>query len=152
MLSHLKILCLILLFLNLFVQVCLKGSADPSQIHIPLGSKHEPLPIAFILFTNPGDAVRAFKTLDGTDLQGRLMHIIPGDQKRVSQEDDPEGKTLKQRREIERRKQTGRGIDWGTLFMNVRPLSPQNLSSTARCGSILSRGTTWCHKVRSAPG
>jgi multiple RNA-binding domain-containing protein 1 len=66
--------------------------------------------------------VQAFKLLDGTDIQGRLMHIIPGDEKRVSQEDDLEGKTLKQRREIERRKQAGRGLDWGTLFMNVRPI------------------------------
>jgi hypothetical protein len=47
------------------------------------------------------------------------MHIIPGDEKRVIQEDDLEGKSLKQRREIERRKQAGRGLDWGTLFMNV---------------------------------
>ena len=79
--------------------------------------------------------MRAFKELDGTDLQGRLMHIIPGEEKRVSKEDEEEGKTLKQRREIERRKQAGRGGDWGTLFMNVVPfwINPNNL---ARCGSV----------------
>ena len=49
------------------------------------------------------------------------MHIIPGEERRLGKDDDPEGKTLKQRREIERRKQTGRGGDWGTLFMNVLP-------------------------------
>ena len=84
-----------------------------------MGKNQEPLPFAFILFAVPSDAVRAFKELDGTDLQGRLMHIIPGDDKRVGKDDDLEGKTLKQRREIERRKQAGRGGDWGTLFMNV---------------------------------
>lgn len=46
------------------------------------------------------------------------MHIIPGDEKRANEE-DLEGKTLKEKREIERRKQAGRGGDWGTLFMNV---------------------------------
>lgn len=82
----------------------------------------EALPLAFVSFVDPNSALRAFKALDGTDLQGRLMHIIPGEAKRVPKEDDPEGKTLKQRREIERRKEAGRGGDWGTLFMNVRPL------------------------------
>jgi hypothetical protein len=51
------------------------------------------------------------------------MHIIPGVENRESQDGDDEGKALKQRREIERRKQAGRGLDyWGTLFMNVRPM------------------------------
>jgi len=49
------------------------------------------------------------------------MHIIPGEERRVGKDDDLEGKTLKQRREIEKRKQAGRGGDWGTLFMNVPP-------------------------------
>ena len=84
-----------------------------------MGKDQEPLPFAFVLFEVPGDAVRAFKELDGTDLQGRLMHIIPGDGQRVSKEDEEGGKTLKERREIERRKHAGRGSDWGTLFMNV---------------------------------
>ena len=84
-----------------------------------MGDNHEPLPLAFVSFTVPSDAVRAFKELDGTDLQGRLMHIIPGEEKRVGKDEDLEGKTLKQRREIERRQQAGRGGDWGTLFMNV---------------------------------
>lgn len=81
----------------------------------------------------PKDALQAFQELDGTDLQGRLMHIIPGDEKRVK-EDDLEGKTLKERREIERRKNAGRGGDWGTLFMNVRALSSNaNFSKTQCC-------------------
>jgi hypothetical protein len=88
-----------------------------------LGDNQEPLPLAFILFAVPSNAVRAFKELDGTDLQGRLMHIIPGEGKRVGKDEDLEGKTLKQRREIERRQQAGRGGDWGTLFMNVLFLS-----------------------------
>ena len=84
-----------------------------------MGDNHEPLPLAFVSFTVPSDAVRAFKELDGTDLQGRLMHIIPGEEKRIAKDEDLEAKTLKQRREIERRQQAGRGGDWGTLFMNV---------------------------------
>ena len=86
-----------------------------------MGDNQEPLPLAFISFAVPSDAVRAFKELDGTDLQGRLMHIIAGEEKRVGTSEDLEGKTLKQRREIERRQQAGRGGDWGTLFMNVSP-------------------------------
>jgi multiple RNA-binding domain-containing protein 1 len=84
-----------------------------------LGDDKTPLSFAFIQFTDPNDSLQAFKELDGKDLQGRLMHIIPADNQRQSKEDDPEGKTLKKKREIERRKQAGRGGDWGTLFMNV---------------------------------
>jgi len=79
------------------------------------------LPIAFVLFAVPRDALNAYQNLDGADLQGRLMHIIPGEERRLGKDDDPEGKTLKERREIEKRKQAGRGGDWGTLFMNVSP-------------------------------
>jgi len=101
-----------------------------------LGKDQEPLPFGFVLFEVPSDAVRAFKELDGTDLQGRLMHIIPGEEKRVSKEDEEEGKMLKQRREIEKRKQAGRGGDWGTLFMNVVPFWI-NSNNIARCGPVL---------------
>jgi multiple RNA-binding domain-containing protein 1 len=76
--------------------------------------------LAFIQFVGPENAVKAFKELDRTDLQGRLMHIIPGDERRLGKDEDVEGMTLKQRREVERRKASGRGGDWGTLFMNVR--------------------------------
>lgn len=71
------------------------------------------------MFVEPKDALKAFRELDGSDLQGRLMHIIPGDERRLGKDDDVENMTLKQRREVERRKQAGRGGDWGTLFMNV---------------------------------
>jgi multiple RNA-binding domain-containing protein 1 len=80
------------------------------------------LPLAFVNFVVAEDAVRAFRELDGSNLQGRLMHIIPGDEKRMGKEEDTENMTLKQRREVERRKAAGRGGDWGTLFMNVCPL------------------------------
>jgi len=94
-----------------------------------VSQNHEALPFAFILFSSPRDALKAFQELDGTDLQGRLMHIIPGDEKRVKEE-DLEGKTLKEKREIERRKSAGRGGDWGTLFMNV--LSYSNNSNDSK--------------------
>jgi multiple RNA-binding domain-containing protein 1 len=98
--------------------------------------------LAFILFTIPSDAVRAFKELDGTDLQGRLMHIIPGEDKRVGKDEELEGKTLKQQREIERRKIAGRGGDWGTLFMNVQ--TPSNgLNIIARCSIVIIGNEIW---------
>jgi multiple RNA-binding domain-containing protein 1 len=100
------------------------------------------------LFTVPSDAVRAFKELDGTDLQGRLMHIIAGDEKRVGKDEDLEGKTLKQRREIERRKIAGRGGDWGTLFMNVTSSSKKlRLMLLARRSIIIIGDEIWCCKI-----
>lgn len=99
--------------------------------------------MAFILFAIPGDAVRAFKELDGTDLQGRLMHIIPGDEKRVGKDEELEGKTLKQQKEIERRKKAGRGGDWGTLFMNVQTPLNNSLNIIARCSIVIIGNEIW---------
>ena len=90
------------------------------------------------MFTVPSDAIRAFKELDGTDLQGRLMHIIAGEEKRVGKDEDLEGKTLKQRREIERRRIAGRGGDWGTLFMNV-------ISSSKTISNVISKTQYYHH-------
>lgn len=97
----------------------------------------------------PKDALTAFQELDGTDLQGRLMHIIPGDEKRTNEE-DLEGKTLKEKREIERRKQAGRGGDWGTLFMNVTLIFSTRLILIARCSFVLIGRSTRCIEIRSA--
>jgi len=96
--------------------------------------------MAFIQFSDPNEAVLAYQELDGIDLQGRLMHIIPGEQKRMGKDDNLEGKTLKERREIERRQQAGRGGDWGTLFMNVLILL---LSSIVWLANFYSKMLLW---------
>jgi hypothetical protein len=41
------------------------------------------------------------------------MHIIAGDERRLRRDEDVEGMTLKQRREVESRKASGRGGDLG---------------------------------------
>jgi multiple RNA-binding domain-containing protein 1 len=67
--------------------------------------------IAYVLFTVPEDAVRAYRELDGQIFQGRLLHILPA-RKPPSQETQAaaaakEGASFKDQREKERRADAG---------------------------------------------
>ena len=112
------------------------------EVHVPLSSDGQPLGTAFVLYRDPADALSAYKTLDKTTFQGRLLHVLPGrakpgqDQSGVVGIVNGEvlGKSKLGKGEVKkgvdaRRKEEGsRGVNWATLYMNVshprRTLSP----------------------------
>ncbi|XP_061352863.1 multiple RNA-binding domain-containing protein 1-like [Gastrolobium bilobum] len=80
--------------------------------------------IAYVLFSLPECAARALKELDNSIFQGRLLHVMPAiqrpsnyDENNVSK--DQSSKTLKQRREEERKlaEASGDTRAWNSLFM-----------------------------------
>ena len=44
--------------------------------------EHTSKGLAFLSYTQPGDAVAAWEALDGTTFQGRLLHILAGVERR----------------------------------------------------------------------
>lgn len=96
------------------------GSID--QVHIPVDTKtNQAKGLAYVTFVQPADAVTAFKALDGTTFQGRLLHILPAmgrAPKSANGSSDP--KSLKQERLEERKQNAGQAFSWGTLYLNVR--------------------------------
>lgn len=95
------------------------GSID--QVHIPVDTKtNQAKGLAYVTFVQPADAVTAFKALDGTTFQGRLLHILPAmgrAPKSANGSSDP--KSLKQERLEERKQNAGQAFSWGTLYLNA---------------------------------
>nr|XP_018264963.1 multiple RNA-binding domain-containing protein 1 [Kwoniella dejecticola CBS 10117]OBR87121.1 multiple RNA-binding domain-containing protein 1 [Kwoniella dejecticola CBS 10117] len=102
------------------------------EIHLPISSTTgEPLGTAFLQYHNNEDALAAYKGLDKTTFQGRLLHVLPGRPKpgqAVAGASTVDGKVLGKANEAkgevkrgvdERRKEESRkGVNWATLYMN----------------------------------
>ncbi|POY72886.1 hypothetical protein BMF94_4047 [Rhodotorula taiwanensis] len=90
------------------------------QVHIPIDTKTgNAKGLAYVTFTQPADSVSAFKALDGTTFQGRLLHILPAmgrAPKSANGQDGP--KSLKQERMEQRKQNAGQAFSWGTLYLN----------------------------------
>ncbi|KAK4691049.1 multiple RNA-binding domain-containing protein 1, partial [Phenoliferia sp. Uapishka_3] len=90
------------------------------SIHIPLdvvtkSSKG----IAYISYLSPDSALAAFEELDRSSFQGRLLHILPAVSRNPAKKGE-EGKStgLRGDREREKKKEAGKAMNWGTLYMN----------------------------------
>ncbi|TYJ55742.1 multiple RNA-binding domain-containing protein 1 [Cryptococcus floricola] len=101
------------------------------ECHLPVSTTTgEPLGTAFIQFHSPEEALEAYKKLDKTTFQGRLLHVLPG-RARYGQEQGAsavEGKVLgkkdeargevKQKVDARRKEEGSRGVNWASLYMN----------------------------------
>jgi multiple RNA-binding domain-containing protein 1 len=90
------------------------------------GSKKSGKGFAYILFTNPDDAINAYKSMDGSIFQGRLLHILPAAPKRENKLDEfaIAKLPLKQQRQIRRKAEAAtQSFNWNALYMNVRQVS-----------------------------
>lgn len=145
------------------LQSLFAGHGPVADVHVPTTSSGEPLGTAFVAFHHPEDAVQAYRALDKTAFQGRLLHVLPG-RARPGQEaetgeggdGEKEGAVLGKTRDshtevkgkkVTKRKEAGdRGVNWATLYMNVR-LPPLTLLPSRRCRSIWAdahrRATPW---------
>ncbi|KAF5944668.1 hypothetical protein HYC85_018745 [Camellia sinensis] len=80
---------------------------------------------AYVVYTLPESVARALEELDNSIFQGRLLHIMPAKQKNNSEKQEinasanVSSKTLKQRREDERKasEASGNTQAWNSLFM-----------------------------------
>ncbi|KAL7412176.1 hypothetical protein BDY24DRAFT_370960 [Mrakia frigida] len=100
-----------------------------SSVHLPLSQQtHQPLGTAFVLFTNPKDALTAFTALDGRSFQGRLLHVLPGRAQLgvagdgVAGVEGAEGTvkkaTLKDGRGEKKKAEASKEFNWAMLYMN----------------------------------
>lgn len=122
------------------LQALFAAHGPVADVHVPTTSSGEPLGTAFVAFHHPEDAVQAYRALDKTAFQGRLLHVLPG-RARPGQETeageggdgDKEGAVLGKTRDSHtevkgkkttKRKEAGdRGVNWATLYMNVSLVS-----------------------------
>lgn len=104
-----------------------------SAIHLPMTSTSNdassttnsivrPKGYAYVLYLMPQHALAAWKALDGTDMMGRLLHILPAkppSRAAVLDDGDASGKTLKAKKEAQRKARTD-GQDWNPFYVRVR--------------------------------
>lgn len=91
------------------------------EVHIPQTKEGKCKGTAFVLFTKPAAAVQAFTELDGKQFQGRLLHILPGQNRLTIEKPQAPGQkpNIGEKRKEERRKEAAKSrFNWNSLFLN----------------------------------
>lgn len=77
---------------------------------------------AYLQYASTSSAVEAYRTLDGSVFQGRLIHILPAAAKKETQLDDfaISKLPLKKQKQLKRKAEAASGtFNWNSLYMNV---------------------------------
>lgn len=93
-----------------------------AQVHILFDHQRKPKGLAYVSFDRPSDALEAYRKLDQSDFQGRLLHILPAVTRNPRGESthlDLKGKrTVKQEQDAKRKLESSKQFNWATLYMN----------------------------------
>uniref|UniRef100_A0A1I8EDD3 RRM domain-containing protein n=1 Tax=Wuchereria bancrofti TaxID=6293 RepID=A0A1I8EDD3_WUCBA len=79
---------------------------------------------AIVTYVFPESAVAAFSALDGSILKGRMLHILPGEEKREMEQIGITGKSAFQKTKIAKlKKEAGKSHSWNTLFLGANAVA-----------------------------
>jgi len=94
-------------------------------VHIPLDPlSKRPKGLAYVTYIAGSDAYSAYEALDKKSFQGRLLHILPAQDRHNSHHTEEGGghkKTVKGEKEAKRKGMACKEFNWGMLYMNVSP-------------------------------
>jgi multiple RNA-binding domain-containing protein 1 len=97
-----------------------------SEVHMPIArDTKKSKGYAYILYMMPEHALKAYEALDMQTFQGRLLHIIPAQEKPPAKEEDILGvngiklSAVKKDKEKKRRNLAGNDFNWNSLYMSV---------------------------------
>ncbi|CAI7487056.1 CFC_collapsed_G0056580.mRNA.1.CDS.1 [Saccharomyces cerevisiae] len=92
------------------------------EVHVALDTRTgQSKGFAYVLFKDPKNAVNAYVELDKQIFQGRLLHILPGEEKKSHRLDefDLKNMPLKKQKELKRKAAASRQtFSWNSLYMN----------------------------------
>ncbi|CCD22631.1 RNA-binding ribosome biosynthesis protein MRD1 NDAI_0A04750 [Naumovozyma dairenensis CBS 421] len=92
------------------------------EVHIALDTRTgQSKGFAYILFKDPKDALQAYIELDKQIFQGRLLHILPADERKTHRLDefDLKNMPLKKQRELKKKDNASRQtFSWNSLYMS----------------------------------
>ncbi|SMN18165.1 similar to Saccharomyces cerevisiae YPR112C MRD1 Essential conserved protein that is part of the 90S preribosome [Maudiozyma saulgeensis] len=95
---------------------------EMNEVHVALDTRTgQSKGFAYIQFKDPEDAIRAYIELDKQIFQGRLLHILPADEKKTHRLDefDLKNMPLKKQRELKKKAQASKQtFAWNSLYMN----------------------------------
>lgn len=93
-----------------------------TEVHIALDTRTgQSKGFAYIQFKDPNNAVQAYIELDKQIFQGRLLHILPADEKKSHRLDefDLKNMPLKKQKELKRKDNAAKhSFSWNSLYMN----------------------------------
>ncbi|VDD88421.1 unnamed protein product [Enterobius vermicularis] len=82
---------------------------------------------AIVTYVFPENAVNAYSALDGTIFKGRMLHILPGNEKRVSHEEAMKSEVTRsafQKEKLAKLKAVvGKAHSWNTLFLGANAVA-----------------------------
>ncbi|PVU98730.1 hypothetical protein BB559_001338 [Furculomyces boomerangus] len=99
-----------------------------SELHMPINKEtKKPKGFAYVLFVLPEHAVKAFTSSDHKFFQGRLLHILPANDKptpkSTEEETDSGGygisSAIKKKREEKKRANANNDFSWNSLYMSA---------------------------------
>lgn len=97
-----------------------------SEIHMPIArDTKKSKGYAYILYLLPEHAIKAYEALDMKTFQGRLLHVLPAQEKPPSKEEDILGangtklSAVKKEKEKKRKNLAGNDFNWNSLYMSV---------------------------------
>ncbi|XP_077267436.1 putative RNA-binding protein 19 [Temnothorax americanus] len=89
-----------------------------SEVDLPVDKiTRKPKGFGTVTFLMPEHAVKAYGELDGSVLDGRMLHILPGKAKASLENIDTENLTYKQKKELQTKATAGSSHNWNTLFL-----------------------------------
>lgn len=92
------------------------------EVHIAIDTRTgQSKGFAYIKFQNPQDAITAYIEQDKQIFQGRLLHILPGEEKKDHRLDEFDLKNLplKKQRELKKKNDASKSqFSWNSLYMN----------------------------------
>lgn len=90
-----------------------------SEVNLPIDIvTRKPKGFGTVTFLMPEHAVKAYSELDGSVLNGRMLHLLPAKTK-TSPEDllAQDGLSYKQKKELKAKAAAGSSHNWNTLFL-----------------------------------
>nr|XP_003699323.1 PREDICTED: probable RNA-binding protein 19 [Megachile rotundata] len=90
-----------------------------TEVNLPIDKvTRKPKGFGTITFLMPEHAVKAYSELDGSILDGRMLHLLPGKAKSSPLENlDEKDLTYKQKKELKDKATAGSSHNWNTLFL-----------------------------------
>ncbi|KAI9259083.1 hypothetical protein BY458DRAFT_541272 [Sporodiniella umbellata] len=97
-----------------------------SEVHMPIAKDTKKSKgYAYISFLLPEHALKAYQALDMKTFQGRLLHILPGQEKPPAKEEELMGmngaklSSVKKEKEKKRKNLAGNDFNWNSLYMSA---------------------------------
>lgn len=89
-----------------------------SEVNLPVDRvTRKPKGFGTVTFLMPEHAIKAYSELDGSILDGRMLHILPGKARATLEDIDMENLTYKQKKELQNKIAAGSSHNWNTLFL-----------------------------------